>query len=233
MRRYTPNTDFGSFDCGRQAIDIVAGVVQVEAGSGCGDCAEAFHQWLVAVVAGPDGDVVLVEERSHVVRVNSVDVEREDAALLRAIGRTEDAQVRNRAQRVDRIADQFDFVGVDCLESDIGQVAGSGGESDGVGDCGGARLKARGHIGIGRAVDLDLADHAATAHERWHGLEQIQLAVEHAGSEWADHLVPAECEEIDIEVADIQRQDAVRSGLRRLLRSRRRYGPLRSWRGHR
>ena len=45
------------------------------------------HQRLGAVVAGPDADSLLVEDRRHVVRVHLVEVERDDSpALVNVLG---------------------------------------------------------------------------------------------------------------------------------------------------
>ena len=65
-----------------QSVDVVAVVVEVEAGAGGGVDAEQAHQRLGAVVAGADADVALVEHLADVVGVDVAEREAEHAAAL-------------------------------------------------------------------------------------------------------------------------------------------------------
>src|SRR5262249_10608138 len=58
-----------------EPIDVVRGVVEVEARAVRGCNTELAHERLAAVVAGADGDPVEVEELRHVVRMRAGDVE--------------------------------------------------------------------------------------------------------------------------------------------------------------
>ena len=72
---------------------------------------------------------------------------------------------------------------------------------------------------------VDLADHAAAAHEGRHRLEQRALAVEHAGAHRAEHLVAGEGEEVDSRAPARRPAGAARSGRRRPAPPRRPHAP--------
>ncbi len=78
--------DFGDdFD---QEIDFGGRVVEVEAGAGAGGDSEAVVEGPGAVVAGADGDALLVEQLGDVVRVWLVEREADEAgAVVGSAGR--------------------------------------------------------------------------------------------------------------------------------------------------
>src|SRR5215216_1023690 len=67
---------------GGQPVHLLLRVVEGEGGAGGGGDAEVLHDGLRAVVAGADGDDLLVEDGAHVVRVYLVDDEGHHARLL-------------------------------------------------------------------------------------------------------------------------------------------------------
>ncbi len=64
----------------------------------------------------------------------------------------------------------------------------------------------------GRAVVEDLVDHVPAAEEHVHRLEMLELAVQPARGGRAEHLVPADREEVAVELGDVHRH--VRNQLR-------------------
>ena len=78
---------------------------------------------------------------------------------------------------------------------------------------GGVPASKRAGGGAGRKrVELDVEDHAAAAEERRHRLEQVGPAPQDADAGRAHHLVGREGEEVDAELADVDR--GVRDELR-------------------
>ena len=72
--------------------------------------------------------------------------------------------------------------------------------------------KRAGGGGRPEAVELDVEDHAAAAEERRHGVEQLGPAPQHADAGRAHHLVGREGDEVDVELAHVDRR--VRDELR-------------------
>ena len=105
-----------------QAVDVGFGVVDVEAGAGGGDDAEAGHQWLGAVVAGPDRDVLAVEDAGDVVGVDVGQGEGDDAAAVRRVRRAVDRHAGHLGQPLQGIADDLLLVGQDAVHPQIRQV---------------------------------------------------------------------------------------------------------------
>src|SRR5206468_7829863 len=54
------------------SIDLVHGVVEVEARAGCAGHTEPAHQRLVTMMPSPHGQPVLIRERGKIVRMRSV-----------------------------------------------------------------------------------------------------------------------------------------------------------------
>src|SRR5918995_1887252 len=63
-----------------EAVDLPGRVVDTEAGAGGGRHAEPLHQHLGAVVSRPDAYRVTIEYLGHVVRVDALELERDDRA---------------------------------------------------------------------------------------------------------------------------------------------------------
>src|SRR5258708_16889363 len=68
-----------------QAVDLLLGVVEVEARAGRARQPELAHQRLVAVVAAAEGDAILVGEGHDILRVDAFEGETYQAAALGAL----------------------------------------------------------------------------------------------------------------------------------------------------
>src|SRR5229473_7570092 len=97
-----------AFDAGGKPIDFLEGVVERERGSGRRRQFEELHDRHGAVVAGSNGDAVLVKNGPKVVRMNAGDGEGNQACLVP--GRTYDAQIRDPAQSGRRMIEQGGLV---------------------------------------------------------------------------------------------------------------------------
>src|SRR5438270_10610038 len=80
------------------------------------------------MMAGANGDSVLIENRSDVVWMNAFERERDDARFVR--GRSDDAQTVDFLQTTRRVREEFLFVRADVLDADRGDVIERGGEAD-------------------------------------------------------------------------------------------------------
>ena len=87
-----------------QRVDVFSYSIHVEAGAcSCGQ-AEAFHQWLCAVVPGAHCDSVLIEHLGHIMRMDTVEIEGQDSDA--PLTGAEQLQPRNGRQPVDAITGQ-------------------------------------------------------------------------------------------------------------------------------
>ena len=102
----------------------------------------------------------------------------------------------------------------DRVHAEGGDVVDRGAEPDGLGDRRRAGLELPGDL-VGReAVDGDLGDHLAAAHERGHGLEQLAPGPQRADAGRAAHLVGGERHEVGVPGLHVDRE--VRHGLARV-----------------
>ena len=84
-----------------ESVDVFPGVVEREGcAHGC-RYAEVLHHGLRAVVAGPHRNALVVEDRSDIVGVHSVERKRHDRGPLRC--RSDQPQTRNFGQRIRRV----------------------------------------------------------------------------------------------------------------------------------
>src|SRR6266478_8496179 len=93
-----------AFDAGGKPIDFLEGVVERERGAGGRRQLEEIHDRHGAVMPGPNGDAVLVENGPEVVRMHARDGEGNQTCLV--AGRTHDAQIRDPGQYRRRMMEQ-------------------------------------------------------------------------------------------------------------------------------
>src|SRR5690606_12771314 len=170
LRGSSSENPLGSFDPAQQRGDIVFVAVESEAGSCGGRDAEALHQWLRAVVAGANGDVLFVQDGPEIVRVNAVEREADDAG---AVVGPEQAHVVHPSQRLAKLRDQRGLVGVDRVEADAGDVVASGGEPDRLDDGGRAGLEALRRGGVSGLLESHALDHRTATLPRGHRGEEV------------------------------------------------------------
>src|SRR5439155_11485190 len=95
-----------------EPVDLLAHRVEVEARAVRGRDAEPRHQRLAAVMPGPNRDTFGVEHLRHVVRVNALDVERDDSRAAvggRPVGR----EAGNLGEPVERVRRELRLVLLD------------------------------------------------------------------------------------------------------------------------
>ena len=101
-----------------EAVDVLLGVVEVEAGAGRSVDAEAGMERLGAMVAGADANGGLVEDGADVVWMDAVEREGDDAAAIfgrRAVG----GQAGNLAESSHGVVGQSDLVITNGVEADL------------------------------------------------------------------------------------------------------------------
>src|SRR6266478_8319392 len=97
-----------AFDAGGKPIDFLEGVVERERGAGGRRQLEEIHDRHGAVMAGSNGDAVLVENGPEVVRMHAGDDKGNQAGLVG--GRTHDAKLWYLAQNGGRMIEQRGLV---------------------------------------------------------------------------------------------------------------------------
>ena len=152
-----------------QAVDLLAGGVDAEAGAGRGGDAEALHQRLGAVVAGADGDAVAVEDLGDVVGVDALELEGDGAAAVVAAraARRRAGRGPRRAARARRRRSRARAARTASMPERV-EPAQRGADPDRLRDRRRAGLEAGGRVGVGGPLLGHLADHRAAAEERRH-----------------------------------------------------------------
>jgi hypothetical protein len=117
-----------------------------------GGDAEPGQQGLTAVVPGADRDALPVKDLGDVVRMDALDVERDDPrAPLRRW--PEDVHSRQLGQALERVGGEGVLVLLDCLHADLGQVVDRGAHPDRLADRGRAGLELVRKLVPGRLPD--------------------------------------------------------------------------------
>ena len=141
------------------------------------------------MVPGADGHVVLVEDAGHVVRVDAVHLEADGAVVLRRVGVADDADVGQRRQTFHGGAHERLLARLQRVPADALEVAQRGGRRHDAGGVLRAGLELLGHGRPHGPFLRDRRDHLAAREERRHGLQQVELAPQHAHAEGPQRLV--------------------------------------------
>src|SRR5713226_3310620 len=188
-----------------QQVDLVLGVVQVEAGAGRSGHAQLAHQRMAAVVAGADADALAIQDLGQVVGVHVAVTEGDSAATDLDVTRAVDLDLGHLAQGAERVGGELLLVLTDGLHADAPQVVDGYTQADHVGHVGRASLEFPGQLVPGGVIQPDLADHVAAAHERWHGFQELDLAVQEAAAGGSQHLVAGGGQEVAVQVLHVHR----------------------------
>src|SRR5271157_4274319 len=136
--------------------------------------------------------------------MRSLHSEAHDRPFLFRIGRAEDSEGRDLAKDVMGMPQQPPLVVGEFLGGELAQVIDRGAQPDGLGDRRCAGLELPGDLVPFGPLAIDADDHVAAEAHRWHGLEQLSLAVEYADSCRPEKLVSRESHEIDPQPAEVQ-----------------------------
>ena len=136
------------------------------------------HQRLRAVMSGPNGDAVMVDDRRNVMRMRTIHGEGHDTRL--AGSGADQVQPLDSRQALMRVAQNLLLMRADRLHADRLHIVDGGAERDRLGDGGRSRLEANGRLGIGRFFDGDPVDHVAAAKERRHVGQNLGPSPQHA-----------------------------------------------------
>src|SRR5665811_1929122 len=98
------------FDALREWGQVVVVVVDVHTGPCSGIQAETSHQRFGAVVPDPHAHALRAEHRADIVRVDTLDGERDRSAAQVGIGGTVDTHALDRQQRLEHAGGQLAFV---------------------------------------------------------------------------------------------------------------------------
>src|SRR5690348_3824488 len=138
------------------------------------------------MVPGPDRYIVLVEHGGKVVRMDAVDMHREDGET--PLPSADEMHARHGGQPVDAITGERLLMLEDGIAAEAFEVIERDAEPDGAGDVGRAGLEAMRRLLEGGLGEGHFEDHVAAALPRRHGVEQRLLAIEHADTRRAISL---------------------------------------------
>src|SRR5580700_11506600 len=155
------------------------------------------------MMADPDGDTVLVEHGTDVMRMHPVDIEGQDAEPALPAG--DEAHAGDAGQAIDPVTGQRLLVLADRLAAQAFDEIEGNAEPDGASDIGGAGLEA-----VRRVLELglfvgDVDNHAAAGLPGRHRGERFVAPVQDAYPARAVSLVPGEDVEIAAESPHIDR----------------------------
>src|SRR5258708_18576255 len=173
-----------AFDAGGKPIDFLEGVVEGDRGSGGRRPVEEIPDRHGAVMPGPNGNAVLVENGPEVVRMHARDGEGNQACLV--AGRAHDAQIRNLGQYRRRMIEQGVLVALRGVAIQVEQKIHRRAQSDASRDIGRARLELVGQGVVRGLGEGHGEDHLPAALPRRHALDQLFAAVQDAYSGVAD-----------------------------------------------
>ena len=210
----------------RELVELLARVEAGQRGARGGRDPEAVHDRLCAVVARPDRDPLVVEDRPHVVGVDAVEDEGEDARLLPR--GADDPQARDLPEDPRPVEQQVVLVGRDRVEADSLHPVDRRAERDAAGDVRGARLELVGQLVPGGLLEGDGRDHVAPALPGRHGLEEGGSSVQSTHARRPVHLVPREGVEVAADRPHVHREVRAPPGPRRPSPPRPRRGRARS-----
>jgi len=184
----------GAAEGGEEGIDVGLGVVEGEGDAdGAGD-AEALHEGLGTMVAGADGDALMVEQDADIGGVGVAEVEGDERRRLAV-----DMDIGEGAEAVEGAADERLLVGGNGGEAEGTDVVEGAGGSDGAYIVGGAGFELVGELVPRGAAEADVPYHLAAALVGGHLLKPAFAAVEDADTRRAIDLVGAESVEVAAE----------------------------------
>ena len=175
-----PSSVRARVDGGREHVDLFEGVVHRERGAGGRRNAQPIHDRLRAVMTGADRHAFTVDDRADIVRMDTVDDERDDGDLV-ARG-ADEAHAVDGAERGGGLVEQCRLVGLDGLEADALQVLDGAPKADRAGDVRRTCLELVRQVVPGAPLEGHGANHVAAAEKRRHRVEEGFLPVENADS---------------------------------------------------
>ncbi len=165
-----------------------------------------------AVMPGPHGDALLVQQLGDVVGVNVLQGEgRQPVAVFQ--GGAVERQARHFGQAIQRVGGDGPLVILDAIHAQPAQIIDGCTQPDRFRDGRGARFKLVREIVPVAFFERDALDHVSAAHVRRHGFQQRALAVQDTDPGRSGHLVPGERHEIDVQRLHVhfQVRDALRA----------------------
>src|SRR5882672_12243943 len=179
-------------DCRQEQLLLVRRVEHREGRARGADDAESAHQRHRAMMPGPDGDALGVEQRGDVVRVEPFDSERDHGPAVDGHRRAVDRDPWSSSEALERLASERLLVLADSFHADLLQIFDRRGKPYRLGDRWRARLEAPGKVIPLGAIDPDLLDHLAAAAPGLQSIEHRSPAVHDADPGGPEHLVGRE-----------------------------------------
>ena len=138
--------------------------------------------------------------------MDALEGERDERAALGGIGRPVQRDAVDRAQALERVADQLALVVAHVLHADALQEIDRGAQADGLGDVRGTGLELRRALRPARLLDGDRGDHVPAGDEGRHGGQEIGAPVENPDAGRPVRLVAGPAVEVRSQRAEVDRQ---------------------------
>ena len=153
------------------------------------------------MMAGADRYARAVDDGRDIVRVQAIDRERHDGALVQRTA--VDLEPLELPQPSVRVGADIGLVRRDLLAADLHHVAERRAKPDGRHDRRRTCLEAMRRRRVGDAVGVHALDHLAAAHVRRHRIEMLALGIKHPDARGAVGLVAGEHVEISVEILHV------------------------------
>src|SRR6185437_16252353 len=148
---------------------------------------ELVEEGLCAMMPGPDRYIVLVEHGRKVVRMDAVDMHREDGEA--PLAGADEMDAGHGRQPVDAVAGERLLMLEDGVAAEAFEIVERDAEADGAGNVGRAGLEAMRRLLEGGLGEGHFHDHVAATLPGRHAVEQRLLAIEHADARRAIRLM--------------------------------------------
>src|SRR5215212_7556419 len=151
-----------------QRVNLVGGVVDVEARPGGAGNVEMPHQHLTTVVPHSNSDALVVQYGAHVMGVDLTEVECGHATPLTRIFRPVERDLRNIAQRFDGVGHELTLMLPYVVHTQVREIVDCRAEGDDITNIWSASLEFPGKLVVSGVIVIDTIDHLTTPEERWH-----------------------------------------------------------------
>eukprot|EP00958_Prasinococcus_capsulatus_P023300 scaffold3428_cov379-Prasinococcus_capsulatus_cf.AAC.9 len=172
-------------------VHVLLAIVKVQRGARRGVEPQLAMQRLRTVVPGSNRHATLVQNHRQICRMHLIVVKGHQGRSLLHILRvwTQDAQTFNLRRALIEIGTQGLLLRMNLVHSHLRQIVTRCPQRHRFRNGGGARLKAQRRLRIRAVVEVDVLDHLATSHPRWHLLENFKLSPQKANTGGRTHLM--------------------------------------------
>lgn len=193
-----------------ELVNVSLGVVKRETNPGACRETETLVKRRGALESGSDTDVLVAQELGHIVWVDTLERERNDATFATDLLGTEDGERITKAllKYLYGVGDELLLMVMDDIKADRTDEIKGCAETDGAGDVGGPCFKAGWDVFVEGIRGTRVEDHATTENNGSEGFEERVFAIEDTGTSRAKELVSRKGDHVSIPFLDREGQVA-------------------------